>query len=326
MWHGDRPKSRLARALLTPLSWLYAGGWQTYLFVYRIGLKKPKEPHRPVVCVGNLTTGGSGKTPTTLYVARVLQSIGHEVVLGCSGYGSPHSEEASVAPEDSLDAELWGDEPAMMRWLEPDLPLIVGRNRVRAASLCHERFSNAVLLMDDGFQHLPVKKHVTIVLDPPSDNKRCIPAGPYREPHGNLRRASLVLPGSCKLNLSISSFTDGLGNEVPLSDGSEVNVVCALGSPQLFLDDLQRLGLKIKAHKLLPDHDPLQVGNLFDSFDPRLPIVVTAKDWVKIRCRNDLDGKQILVARQIAKIEPESEFKLWLAQKLDELSKEKPDL
>jgi len=322
VWHSDSPKARFVRALLTPLSWLYAAGWQTYLFGYRIGLKKPKAPHQPIICVGNLTTGGSGKTPTTLYIAGILKSLGREVVIGCSGYGSPHSEEASIAPSGSLDAKEWSDEAAMMRWLLPDVPLIVGRNRVRAAELCEENFPDAVLLMDDGFQHMPLKKDLTVVLDPPTENKHCIPAGPYREPHRNLNRASLVLPGSFAVHFEIADFLDRSGRQVELV--GEVNVLCALGNPHLFLNDLKQRGLGIRAYKLLPDHDPLQMGNLFDTFDLQLPIVVTAKDWVKLRSRADLDGRQILIARQTAKIEPEEEFKAWLSRKLHELSKEKP--
>ncbi|MFX8929914.1 tetraacyldisaccharide 4'-kinase, partial [Acinetobacter baumannii] len=84
-----------------------------------------------------------------------------------------------MAPDGPLDPAGWGDEPAMFRWLLPDVPLVVGRRRVLAAELVHQHFPKAVLVMDDGFQHLPVKKHIQILLDDPTPkNSRCLPAGP----------------------------------------------------------------------------------------------------------------------------------------------------
>src|SRR4051812_39429853 len=98
VWEASDAGAVAARTILTPASWLYALGWEAYLGIYRIGLKKPSEPHRPVVCIGNLVVGGSGKSPFTLFVAQALRGLGHEVVLSCSGYGSPASQAASVAP------------------------------------------------------------------------------------------------------------------------------------------------------------------------------------------------------------------------------------
>jgi tetraacyldisaccharide 4'-kinase len=324
VWHGKSLNARLARLSLTPPSWLYAGAWQGYLAVYRVGLKKPAEPHRPVICVGNLVAGGSGKSPLTRYVAGLLREMGREVVVGCSGYGAPHSEAATIAPDGPLDAGEWGDEPAMMRWLVPDLPLIVGRNRVRAAELCHARFPGAVLLMDDGFQHLPVRKHLSILSDPPTDNHRCLPAGPYREPWANRSRADLVLPNGMKPSMKIGALMKPDGSVVTVNTSLRATVLCALGNPTRFLNDLKDFGVVVEQSNLLPDHDDLQVGNLFDQFDLGLPLIVTAKDWVKLQRRSDLESRQLLIADQEVRIEPEAEFKAWLARKLDELSKEQP--
>jgi len=119
VWFGTSPQSRVLRVLLAPLSLLYWLVWEGYLLIYRLGLKKPSEPHRPVLCIGNLVAGGSGKSPVTLYVAELLTAAGRKVVLGCSGYGAPHSEGATWAPDGPLDAREWGDEPAMFRALAP---------------------------------------------------------------------------------------------------------------------------------------------------------------------------------------------------------------
>jgi tetraacyldisaccharide 4'-kinase len=324
VWHGKSPSARLLRLTLMPLSWLYAAGWQGYLAVYRLGWKRAKEPHRPVICIGNLVAGGSGKSPLTLYIASILEEMGHEIIVGCSGYGAPHSEDATLAPEGPLDAGQWGDEPAMLRWLAPDLPLIVGRDRVRAAEICHAKYPTAVLLMDDGFQHLPLQKHLTILSDPPGANRCCLPAGPYREPWRNRSRADVVLPNGFTPTMKIGDLKSPDGASVSLDTLPKVSVLCALGNPARFLNDLKALGVTVEQCKLLPDHDDLQVGNLFDQFDLDLPLIVTAKDWVKLQRRGDLGSRQLLIAEQEVRIEPEAEFRTWLERKLDELTKEQP--
>lgn len=292
--------------------------------MYRLGIKKAACPHTPVVCVGNLLAGGSGKSPISLYIAGALRDQGREVVLSCSGYGAPHSESASLAPEGPLMASEWGDEAAMTRWLMPDLPLIVGRDRVQAARICGQRMPRAVMLMDDGFQHLPLRKHVTILLDPPTSNRACLPAGPYREPQKNRSRADLVMPNGFRPTFRIAGFNDSSGGFVTIPTAARVNVLCALGNPARFVEDLQRLGLALETKLLLPDHDPLAGGNLLTCFNQELPLVVTAKDWVKLSGRTDLAGFDIWIARQEAKIEPEAEFRAWLERKLDELPLESP--
>lgn len=320
VWEGRDAFSRLTRGALTPLSWLYAAGWQAYLATYRLGLKKAQAPHFPVLCIGNLQVGGTGKSPVTLLVSEILRQAGHNVVVSSSGYGSPRSEGASVAPEGELDAKEWGDEPAMLRTLSPELPLIVGRSRVQGARLCQERFPDALLLLDDGFQHLPLRKHVTIVLDPPTGNRRCLPAGPYREPYKNRSRADLVIPDRFRASFRLTGFLDTKGTEHAVQ---EANVLCALGDPSRFLRDLKQAGAEVRQSTLLPDHDPMDRGNLLDSLSPDLPLVVTAKDWVKLRSRGDLGKYQVLIARQEACIEPEAEFRAWLTKRLDELQTER---
>lgn len=317
LWKSPKLGPQLARLALTPLSWLYAAGWQVYLGLYRLGIKRGKKPHTPIICVGNLTTGGSGKSPVTLHLADLLTELGYSVVVGASGYGSPRAEAASVAPEGGLDPAEWGDEPAMFRWLRPDVPLIVGRRRVLAAELCNRDFRGAVLLMDDGFQHLPLAKDVSIVLDPASPvNVHCLPAGPYREPRGNRRRASLVLPGQFEVVASPLRFVSPDGTEAQVS--GTVQALCALGNPEGFRDSLTESGLQVSAFKKRPDHDRLDDSGVWDEFEPEKPIVVTSKDWVKLRKRPDIGNRRVVIAMRDVRIEPAAEFRAWLSQSLHE--------
>ncbi len=320
LWESTAPGARLARTALTPLSWLYAGGWQTYLLAYRLGIKKAQEPHRPVLCVGNLQAGGSGKSPLVRHLVDVLRDMGREVVVSCSGYGAPRAEAATLAPAGELDAAEWGDEPAMLRALVPDLPLVVGRRRVLAATLVHEAHPNAVMLMDDGFQHLPLQKNLSLVLDPINPpNRLCLPAGPYREPRSNRKRADQILPGRFHVKeegpwLESSERTTNHEPRTTTDWPTAFAVLCALGQPARFLASLPH---PPTTTKLLPDHNPLTAGNLFDGMDPALPVVVTAKDWVKLRARTDLAARRILVARHAVRVEPAAEFRAWLAERLD---------
>jgi tetraacyldisaccharide 4'-kinase len=316
VWESDALKARLARIGLFPLSCLYTIGWEGYLAIYRFGLKKAQAPHSPVLCVGNLVTGGSGKSPATLRLATILTELGYSVVIGCSGYGAPHAEAATLAPSGPLSAKEWGDEPAMFRWLRPDLPLVVGRRRVLAAQLAHEAHPNAVLLMDDGFQHLPVKKDFTILLDEENPrNRLCLPAGPYREPRFNRKRADLVLPRDFRILAQPLSFVNPEGNVVP--NPAAYSVLCALGQPARFLASLEaNLGGTPMVTQLLPDHDPLDRGTLLDSLPREVPVIVTAKDWVKIRERDDWSERSFLIARHEIRFEPEAKLRDWLTERL----------
>lgn len=312
IWYGTDAAAVALRTAMLPLSGLYWIGWQTYLGTYKVGLKKAKEPHRPVICVGNMTVGGSGKSPTTIFIAKTLQSLGRQVVISASGYGSPASEAATLAPEGELMASRWGDEPAMLRWLLPDVPLIVGRRRVEAGRLCHEHFPDAVLLMDDGLQHMPLRKHVTIALDEAGANRFVLPAGPYREPRMNLKRVDLVLGAERAMQTEYGEVK----LEPDLPAGCEVSVLSSIARPERLKGSLTKW--QVVATRFLPDHDPLTAGNLFEGLPPDLPMIVTAKDWVKLRERKDIAERTIVVAHREARITPENAFTDWLKSKLDE--------
>jgi len=306
--------------VLAPFGALYALGWWSYQSIYKLGLKKPFEPHSPIVTVGNLIAGGAGKTPMALHVADVLKGMGRQVVLSTSGYGFPRAQSATHAPTGELMASEWGDEPAMVRLLRPDLPLVVGRDRVEAARIVHENHPGATLLMDDGFQHLRLRQHATIVLDGDPSNRFCLPAGPYREPRSTGRsRANLVLPSNeFHLRKSPTIIQQVMGPQRVLN---ELNVLCALARPYRLTEALHNEGFELKTVRNLPDHDPMTAGTLLKDFDMGTPLLVTAKDWVKLRERTDLEGRTIFMASYEVKVEPESEFRDWLRERLDGIGK-----
>ncbi len=323
VWFGRSLAARIKRCNLQPLSVLYYLGWQIYLLAYRIGLKRAKEPHIPIVVVGNFTVGGTGKTPITIYVAQVLIERGLEVVIGCSGYGSPKSAKASLAPVGVLGPKVWGDEPALIRELLPDVPLIVGRNRVLAAKICHENFPNAVLLMDDGLQHLPLKTHIKIAVEPKqSDNRMILPAGPYREPY-NHNRVDIVVPGHFEIRRKLSHFKDqdGGGIELPISPTMNARALAAIGNPNQFFAALETVGIQLEKQFELKDHDPLTAGTLLASFDREMPTIVTLKDWMKLRELPGISKCKIWIAHESVSLEPRQEFANWLHERLQKTAK-----
>jgi tetraacyldisaccharide 4'-kinase len=316
-WSRIWREKGIESVLMLPLAALYASGWVIYELLYRLGIISPKRPHSPVVCVGNLVVGGTGKTPVTLYAAKVLQQLGRHVVVSVSGYGSPRQDNAHAAPEGDLDAREWGDEASLVRSKLPAVPLIVGRDRVKAAQICRDLYPDAVLLLDDGFQHLPLYKDVTILLDPPDlQNRWCLPSGPYREPRATGRqRATTVVPGEFKVSPPMVAMKSANGAAAEVE--TPVNALCAVARPERFIDTIEHHGYRIAHEKFLPDHDELMSKRLFEGFDVTLPVVVTEKDWVKLKHRTDLGAWTVLVASYEVQLEPADRFRDWLRERLD---------
>lgn len=313
VWYGDSLAAKLTRAVLWPLSCLYTVGWQIYLLGYRLGIKRAFRPACKVICIGNFTAGGTGKTPTVVFVARCLEDLGIPFVIGCSGYGAPHSVSASLAPGGELVAAEWGDEPAELRQLLPEVPIIVGRARVTASKLCSEHFPGSLLLMDDGFQHMPVHRDISIILDPALENSLTFPAGPYREPRKSGRkRADLVIPSERFAQVfSALSFFTPTGEPVPLL--TRARVITAIGRPDKLQKALELAGVTIEDFIALPDHDKLEINLAEKGGD--LPWIVTRKDWVKLQPHCDLSRVEIVIASRTATIEPAEEFAKWLKMK-----------
>lgn len=306
----DRP--HLLRWILLPLSSLYALGWGLYRLTYALGLKQSKRLHKPVICVGNYRVGGTGKTPFVRWLTWRLQQIGREVVLSTSGYGSPRAEAATLAPTGPLNASEWGDEAALLRLALPEVPIIVGRRRTLAAQICHEKFPDAVMLMDDGFQHLPLAKDVTIVLDPPGGNQFCLPSGPYRENRLFRGRASQVLPNS---DFTLVREPMYLLNREQVKKGFALDLlVLTIAQPQQFIEQAKLAGFSWRREVILGDHatvTPDHLGKVENGMG-----LCTTKDWVKIMELPNATDFQWVVADYDHSVHEGEEFLAWLINEL----------
>ena len=175
------------RGLLDAREWLYGRG---VLRCRALGV--------PVVSVGNLTVGGTGKTPAVELVVRTLLALGHRPAVLSRGYGRRSHGIRVVADGSSmrLNADEAGDEPILLARRLPGVPVIVGAHRYGAGRVAVERFGVTALVLDDGFQHRTLAKDVEILMArarAPWGNGRLLPAGPMREPLAALARADLVV-------------------------------------------------------------------------------------------------------------------------------------
>jgi tetraacyldisaccharide 4'-kinase len=194
--------ARALRTLLTPISALHYLGLKIYLLPYRLGLRKRFCLPVPVIAIGNLTSGGTGKTPMAALIGRMLREDNKRVVLLSRGHGGTHERLGGAQivsrgdGEILLTPEIAGDEPILLAKLLPDVPIIVGRDRRVSGRLALAEFAPEVILLDDALQFWQLERDLDIVLldaKKPFDNGYLLPRGLLREPPSHLNRAGIVV-------------------------------------------------------------------------------------------------------------------------------------
>lgn len=206
-------RATLLRWFLYGLSWLFRGGVQTRLWLYKNRLLHERPPGCIVISIGNLTVGGTGKTPVVEKFARTLQDNGRRVAILSRGYKSKkppllrrlqrkwlgmERKKPRIVHDGRrllLDSRFAGDEPFMLAKSLRDVVVLVGKDRVRSALYAVRELGCDVLLLDDGMQYLDLRHRLDICLidaQAPFGNEFLLPRGTLREPQGNLRRASYV--------------------------------------------------------------------------------------------------------------------------------------
>ena len=200
VWEQKGLRGKLLSTLLLPVSLLFACIVQLRNGLFRVGWMKSARLPRPVISVGNLTVGGTGKTPTCLWLAGELRQRGFRVGILSRGYRRrdittrvllPVAEKLSAAEKDG-EVFKAGDEPRMMARLYGQM-VGVATNRSEAAAALLRSAEIDVFVLDDGFQHRRVARDVDLLLLGADTSGRMLPAGPFREPRKNLRRADFLL-------------------------------------------------------------------------------------------------------------------------------------
>ena len=200
-FHTHRPPPIFLPVLCIP-GLIYQAGVYLRNRAFDAGFIPARSLMRPVVSVGNLTLGGTGKTPFVIYLAGLIKEMGCETAVLTRGYGRRESEKTVVLPpgeNDGFSASLIGDEPALMRRHLPEAWLGISSNRVCAANAIARRCGRTdrmVFILDDGFQRRGIRRDLDIVMiDPtlPPDKERLFPMGGLREPAAELRRARIIV-------------------------------------------------------------------------------------------------------------------------------------
>lgn len=303
------------RRLLTPITPLYRAAVRARLGAYRRGWAPRAKLPAPVVSVGNLTFGGTGKTPTVIALVRDLVRRGRHPAVLTRGYGRSVSDQVVlVGPGHGASVDRAGDEPLEISARLPGVPVVVDRDRVRGGIAALARGAD-VLVLDDGFQHLRLERDLDLVLIDAGDpwgGGRLPPAGRLREPVDALTRADAVLvtkvAGAADPVVDeIRRHVDRVAPETPVLaatlepvavrrpegpaepqvlDGARVVAVAALGRPEGFAELLRRAGADVVATRFLPDHHRFSDRDLADVCAAAAMhdavIVTTAKDAVKM--------------------------------------------
>jgi len=306
-------KAALCRCFLTIPAALY----KTIIYLrnacYNHGWKKAHQVTIPVICVGNLTVGGTGKTPMVIWICRLIQRRGLKVAVLTRGYKAKDDQE--------------NDETTLVRQALPDVPIVINPDRVAGARQAIKEHNARVLVLDDGFQHRRLARDLDIVMIDctcPFGYDHILPRGLLREPKTQLRRAHVAILSRCDMidkdelsqlqeqveqllqNTKDKSETppkiivhsqhqpvvllsaDGSKHPPDKLQGKKVFAFCGIGNPQTFEDTLTELGGEVIGHYHFGDHyvyDELD-GNLLRDWRSQYNadwLVTTEKDWVKLK-------------------------------------------
>lgn len=285
-WYGRSPLS----LALAPLGRLYCLVAVLRRKAYQLGLRPVCRLPVPVIVVGNITVGGTGKTPLVAWLARFLKQAGYTPGIISRGYRG----NATVWPQAvdaGSDPALVGDEAVLLA-RRGECPVMVGPDRAAAARALLERYPCDVIISDDGLQHYRLGRDIEIaVIDGARrfGNGRCLPAGPLREPRGRLRSVDFIVvnggnavDGQYSMRLveqDARNLTDE-ENVRPVATFGKVHAVAGIGNPARFFSRLRALGLQIIEHPF-PDHHAYRPQDL--DFGDIRPLLMTEKDAVKCR-------------------------------------------
>lgn len=184
---------------LSMVSKVYGGAVKLRRRLYKRDVLKSKRLPCPIISIGNITVGGTGKTPMTIYVARVVKQLGYKVAIISRGYKGKAEKVGGVVSDGKsllMTPEIAGDEPYMMAERLKDVPIIVGKNRFKAGRRAIRKFDPDVIVLDDGFQHLKLQRDLDLVLldyRKPFGNGHLLPRGVMREPASALFYANAMI-------------------------------------------------------------------------------------------------------------------------------------
>lgn len=288
LWYGESPW----RWLLWPFSISYLAAASARRLLYRRGLLRAENVGAPVIVIGNITVGGTGKTPLVVWLARVLKLRGFQVGIVCRGYlGRAEKWPQLVTP--GSDPRLVGDEAVMLAG-RTRCPVAAAPDRVAAARALLAESAVDLILSDDGLQHYRLERTLEFAV---VDGRRglgnglCLPAGPLRESPKRLNEADAVVVnggdwghgGVFRVRMMPRYlFELRTGRKLPLAafKGKRVHAIAGIGHPERFFETLEEHGLLVDPRPLT-DHADITEADL--QCDGPEPVIMTEKDAVKCR-------------------------------------------
>lgn len=251
----------------------------------------------PIIIIGNLTVGGTGKTPVVMYVANYLKNQGFKPAIVMRGYKSKNINYCQIVAKNS-DPDVYGDEPVLIA-NKMDCPVIIGKNRVASVAFLLKNFDVNIIICDDGLQHYSLSRDLEILMidgERLFGNAHCLPLGPLREKITRLNTVDLILFNTTN-NQQFNCLANNSNNQYMLNlvpekiynlinpniiknpkDFSCVHAISGIGNNQRFFNLLASFGIKTINHPF-PDHYKYQEKDL--NFNDDLPVVMTEKDAVK---------------------------------------------
>jgi tetraacyldisaccharide 4'-kinase len=276
------------RWLLWPLSLLYRLIIWCRQALYNVGIFKQYRFPVPVIIVGNITVGGTGKTPFVIWLVKQLKRAGLQPGIISRGYGGKADHYPQLVSPQS-DPGIVGDEPIIIS-RHTGCPMVVSPNRVAASMMLLQQSDCNIVIADDGLQHYALGRDIEIVVADGQrlfGNQYCLPAGPLREPLSRLKRIDFMVHNGNPLadynmellqgqaiNLADSELKKDLSHFI----NESVHAIAGIGNPQRFFNQLSEQGLTIQPHAFF-DHHRFVITDL--QFDDNKPILMTEKDSVK---------------------------------------------
>ena len=348
IWNEKRSGHRttVSRAVLRAFSIPYGAAVLLRNRLYDLGILRQRKLACPVISVGNLTVGGTGKTPTVIRIASLLKRHGRRPAVLSRGYGGRAKNAVNVVSDGNSRLLGWqeaGDEPVLIAGALPGIPVLTGSKRFLAGKTAVERFGVDILILDDGYQHRSLFRNLNILLIDaarPFGNGCLLPRGPLREPPAELRRAHILLltgnadeAASLPETASLPAFRGirrpmeliqaetGRADSLSTLRGRKVCAFAGIGSPEGFRQDLTALGADIVSFRAFPDHHPYSLSDMealrrtAEQSGASLT-VTTEKDGVRLEGFPDfMAGISLLrIGMEITPAEP---FEKWLFSRID---------
>lgn len=278
---------------MNPLSALYGAVVGAKNRLYDSGILKAHRLHGPVISVGNLSVGGSGKTPFVILLGTLLQHQGIAFDILSRGYGRETSGVFEVDPNGS--PQQFGDEPLLIA-RRLNCPVIVGESRYRAGLFAEKKDGARLHILDDGFQHRALARDFDVVLLTAEDaNDRLLPAGRLREPLSSLNHAdAIVITSEMNFSPPHGRTVWRLRRSVEVSDPPHRPIVfCGIGRPQKFIEQLRAAGVEPVATQFYRDHHAYTAADIGELLALRhqtgaTGFITTEKDQVNLGSRIEL--------------------------------------